>query len=216
MPSRRLLGSVLFGLSGLLFGLASTSAAGLNSCSNISAHGSFDQNGIRQSDNGLYAVGTFRIEDEKDESKQPMFNLTEVACEKISDSKIVSYQCRVKSAIVWAQSEKPSADGQNCSLDFEEDEFVLKESARGIFSGIDDSTGCFNSNLVIDLNSKRTFRSFTKSRYAGNYEKAMPGSCKVPPRQVLMNCTEWAKLRKGIESADRYCDFSSSSDATKK
>ena len=40
---------------------------------------------ITESESGIYAAGTFRIAGEGDESKQPMFNLAEIVCEKQAD-----------------------------------------------------------------------------------------------------------------------------------
>lgn len=38
-----------------------TSMASANSCSNVDVMGSFDQSGLRESEFGIYAAGTFRI-----------------------------------------------------------------------------------------------------------------------------------------------------------
>jgi hypothetical protein len=57
-----------------IFGYASTACA--NSCANVDVIGSFDESGLRESEFGISAAGTFRIAGEGDESKQPMFNLT--------------------------------------------------------------------------------------------------------------------------------------------
>jgi len=53
--------------------LGFTSTAYANSCSNVDAFSSNDESGLRESEFGIYAVGTFRIEGEEDESKQPVF-----------------------------------------------------------------------------------------------------------------------------------------------
>jgi hypothetical protein len=45
----------LFGFSGC------TSVAYSNSCSNVDVIGSFDESGVRESEYGIYAAGTFRI-----------------------------------------------------------------------------------------------------------------------------------------------------------
>lgn len=66
-----------------LFGIVGhTSAASANSCSNVDVIGSFDESGLRENEFGIYAAGTFRIEGEQDESKQPLFNLATINCEK--------------------------------------------------------------------------------------------------------------------------------------
>src|SRR5439155_22916294 len=59
-----------------VFGATSASAASPNSCANVDIIGTFDESGIRESDYGINVAGTFRIADESDESRQPMFNLT--------------------------------------------------------------------------------------------------------------------------------------------
>jgi hypothetical protein len=53
-----------------------------NSCANVDVIGTFDESGLRESEYGIYAAGTFRIEGEGDEKKQPMFNLAMINCEK--------------------------------------------------------------------------------------------------------------------------------------
>jgi hypothetical protein len=72
-------------VAGLAIVFAWTSTAFANSCSNLTVLGTCDESGLREGNLGIYAVGTFRIEDESDESKQPMFNLSTVNCEKKVD-----------------------------------------------------------------------------------------------------------------------------------
>ena len=92
-----------------IFGFASTAYA--NSCSNLDVIGTFDESGLRESEFGINAFGTFRIEGEADEGKQPMFNLAIVNCEKQLDDKgRVSLECKLMQAIVWAGSGKPDPD----------------------------------------------------------------------------------------------------------
>src|ERR1700730_17526076 len=55
-----------------------TRMACANSCANVDVIGSFDESGLRESEFGIYAAGTFRIEGEGDEDKQPMFNLATI------------------------------------------------------------------------------------------------------------------------------------------
>jgi hypothetical protein len=59
--------------------------------------------------------GTFRIAGEEDESKQPMFNLAAISCEKQPDDMGAGLECKVTKAVVWAQSGKPDPDNPNCS-----------------------------------------------------------------------------------------------------
>jgi len=62
-------------IASLIFGYASAACA--NSCANVVTIGApFDESGIDESQFGIYAAGTFRIEGEADEREQPMFNLT--------------------------------------------------------------------------------------------------------------------------------------------
>jgi hypothetical protein len=92
-----------------IFGFASTACA--NSCANVNVIGSFDESGLTESDFGIYAAGTFRIEGEVDEAKQPMFNLATVNCEKQFDHKgRASLECKVTMAVVWAEPDKPNTD----------------------------------------------------------------------------------------------------------
>jgi hypothetical protein len=193
-------------------GYADTAYA--NSCGNVDVMGSFDESGLRESESGIYAAGTFRIFGEGDESKQPMFNLATINCEKQpDDSGKITLECKVTKAVVWAQSGNPDSDKPNCSLDLDSSSYSMKELQKGILTGIETSTGCYNSMLTIDRNTKRVYLSFTRTQYADNYDKTRPGTCGGLPRtQVIMNCTSWPKARKKGSMPSRYCDFSSSSD----
>jgi hypothetical protein len=109
-----------------IFGYASTACA--NSCANVDVIGTFDESGLRESEFGINAAGTFRIEGEADEGKQPMFNLATVNCEKQLDDKgRVSLECKVTKAVVWATSDKPNPDNPNCSLDLDSSTYSMKE-----------------------------------------------------------------------------------------
>jgi hypothetical protein len=84
-----------------VFGYASAACA--NSCSNVDVIGTFDQSGLEENEYGIYAAGTFRIAGEQDESKQPLFNLATIDCEKQSDDTgKVGIECKVAQAVVWA------------------------------------------------------------------------------------------------------------------
>jgi hypothetical protein len=48
-----------------IFGYPSATYA--NSCSNVNVIGTYDESGLRVSESGIYAAGTFRIADEADE-----------------------------------------------------------------------------------------------------------------------------------------------------
>jgi hypothetical protein len=194
-------------------GFASTACA--NSCSNVSVIGTFDESGIRESEFGINAFGTFRIEGEADEGKQPMFNLAMVDCEKQFDDRgRASLECKVMQAVVWAHPDKPNADDPNCSLDLNASTYSMKELQKGVLTGIENSSSlCYNTMLTIDRNTKRVYMSFTRTKEADNADKIKPGTCGMLPRtQVLMNCTGWPRSRKGGKTPPRYCDFSSSSD----
>jgi hypothetical protein len=154
--------------------VAYTSAASANSCSNVDVIGSFDESGLRESEYGIYAAGTFRIADEADEAKQPMFNLATINCERKSDDNgAISLECKVMKAVVWAKSDKPNPDEPNCSLDFDFSEYSMKELQKGILTGMEDfaSTGCFNTMLTIDRTTKRVYLSFTRTKFADDYDK---------------------------------------------
>jgi hypothetical protein len=176
--------------------------------------GPFDESGLRESDFGIYASGTFRIEGEGDEGKQPMFNLATINCEKQLDNMgNASLECKVTKAVVWAQSGEPDTDKPNCSLDLDLSVYSMRELQKGVLAGIETSTGCYNTTLTINRNTKRVYMSFTKTKDADNYDKIRPGTCGVLLRtQVLMNCTAWPRIRKHGQTPARYCDFSSSSD----
>jgi hypothetical protein len=197
-----------------LFGYATSACA--NSCANVDVIGSFDESGLRESEFGIYAAGTFRIEGDGEEGKQPMFNLATINCEKqLDDRGKPSLECKVTQAVVWATSDKPDTNNPNCSLDLNASTYSMKELQKGVLTGIETSTsGCYNTLLTIDRNTKRVYMSFTRTKDADRYDKIRPGSCGMLPRtQVLMNCTGWPRSRKGIgRTPPRYCDFSSSSD----
>jgi hypothetical protein len=189
-----------------------TNAASSNSCSNVDTFSSYDQKGLQENDYGIYAVGTFRIEGEEDESKQPMFNLAMINCEKPSDGTGPGLECKVTKAVVWANTGKPNTDNPNCSLDLDFSDYSMKELQRGVLSGIETTTSCFNSTLTIDRNTKRVYLLFTRSASADNFDRIRPGTCGALPRtEVLMNCTSWPRIRKQGKVPPRYCDFSSSS-----
>jgi hypothetical protein len=195
-----------------IFGYAGIACA--NSCANVVSFGSYDESGLRESEFGIYTAGTFRIAGEADESKQPMFNLATVNCEKQTDDmgRATDLECKITKAVVWASAGKPDTDNPNCSLDLDSSSYSMKELQKGILTGIEESTGCFNTLLTIDRNTKRVYLSFTRTKFADNYDKIKPGTCGALPRtQVVMNCTSWARSRKG-GGPPRYCDFSSSSD----
>jgi len=199
-----------------IFGYAG--AAYANSCSNLAVIGTYDRSGLQENEYGIYAVGTFRIENEQDESKQPMFNLAFINCEKQTDATgRASLECTVTKAVVWADSDKPNTDNPNCSLDLDILKFSMTEMSKGVLTGTDDAgfnTGCYNTILTIDRNTKRVYQSFTKTKYADNYDKIRPGTCGGRlATHVLMNCTAWPRIRKGQkQTLVRYCDFSNSSD----
>jgi hypothetical protein len=200
----------------LLPSLLYASTAYADSCSNLNVIGTFDESGLRESDFGIYAAGTFRIEGEADESKQPMFNLAMINCEKQPDDRgRESLECKFMQAVVWANPGKPDTDKPNCSLDLNSSEYSMKELQKGILTGIETSSSmCYNTILTIDRNTQRVYMSFTRTKEADNYNKISPGACGnvLPRTQVLMNCTGWPRIRKQMQPPPRYCDFSSSSD----
>jgi hypothetical protein len=202
----------------LIFAYANTHTAFANSCSNVTVIGTFDQSGLTDNDYGIFSVGTFRIQGESDESKQPMFNLSTLSCKtKVDYEGKAAMECQVTQAVVWANSEKPNADNPNCSLDLSVSNYPMKELQKNVLSGIEPfATGCFNTILTIDRNTKRVYQTFTRTEHADEYDKISPGACGLAPRaQVLMNCTAWSKIRqssKQSQTPSRYCDFSSAGD----
>ncbi|MGY3123598.1 hypothetical protein ACVWXQ_007535 [Bradyrhizobium sp. S3.14.4] len=212
MPFRSAIAVSLLGLFGW-----TGAACAANSCANVDAFSSYDESGLRESDFGIYAVGTFRIAEEQDEAKQPNFNLTKVNCENMFDEmgKRTGLECKMTQATLWANSAKPDGDKPNCSLDVDNSEFSMKELQKGVLIGMQsDSSACFNTMLTIDRNTQRVYLSFTKTKGADKYDQIMKGTCGSLPRtEVLMNCTAWPKMRKqGQPLPSRYCDFSSSKD----
>jgi hypothetical protein len=195
-----------------IFGYASAACA--NSCGNVVTFGSYDESGLRESEFGISAVGTFRIEGEEDESKQPLFNLTKIDCEKYPEDLNADIECKVTQAVMYAHSEPPDQNDPNCELDLDTSTYTMKQLQKGILTGIETGTAlCINMMLTIDRNTKRIYLSFTKTEGADKYDKIRPGTCGSLPRtEVLMNCTGLPRMRKQGRTSPRYCDFSSSSD----
>jgi len=195
-----------------IVGCASVACA--NSCSNVDVIGTFDESGITENEYQIYAAGTFRIEGEADESKQPNFNLTRVNCEKQrDDTRRVSLECKLTQAALLDRSEKPNIDTPNCSLDLSSSTYPMKELQKGVLAGMEPSIAvCFNSILTIDKNTNRVYLSFTKTTDADRVDKTHPGICKLPRTEVLMNCTAYPRLHNQGQVPPRYCDFSGSSD----
>jgi hypothetical protein len=186
-----------------------------NSCANLDIMGSYDRSGLQESDYGISSVGTFRIQNEPDENQQPNFNLSKIDCENEIDEngRSTGMKCKVAQAVTWANDKEPNSERPNCSLDLDTSEYSMKQLQKGILVGVDDSTNCFHTMLTVDRNTKRVYLSFTRTKYADNFDKIKPGTCgKLPRTEVLMNCTYWPKTRYKGTTPPRYCDFSSSSD----
>jgi hypothetical protein len=180
----------------------------------VDAFGLNDKSGLRESEFGIYAVGTFRIAGDEDENKQPDFNLTTISCEKqVNGRGRAAIECKVTRAVVWAKPDRPNPDNPNCFLDLDFSEFSMKELQKGVLIGMKSfSSLCFNTMLTIDKNTKMVYMSFTETEDADNVDKFINNICKLPRTQVLMNCTAWPKIRKQGRTPPRYCDFSSFSD----
>jgi hypothetical protein len=199
----------------LLAVLGYASAASANSCANVVTLGSYDRSGLIESDYGISAVGTFRIAEEEEENKQPDFNLAFIVCEKhVDDTGKVNLECKVTRTVVQADKGNPDTINPNCTLDLDTSEYSMKELQKGILIGMEPFASgiCFNTTLTIDRNTKRVYLSFVRTKEADDVDKTMPGICRLPRTQVLMNCTAWPSIRKGGQTPPRYCDFSSSSD----
>jgi hypothetical protein len=207
-----------FGVAVVVFVCSGNLASAQNSCANVSIIGTWDGSGLTEDDRGgIHAVGTFRIQDEADESKQPMFNLSFVNCHKKADSSGKEVlECEVLRSSVIAESGKPDASRPNCFLDFVSEDYEMKDLAPNVVSGMPRfrTEPCFDPVLTVNKETKRVYLSFIRSKRADKSEKIAPRMCgtKTPPTQVLMNCTMWPRMRKGGEASGRYCDFSTASD----
>jgi len=206
---------------GIVFSLTLTDfSVASNSCSNIKTFGLADQSGIIDNEYGIYAIGTFRIDGEQDEHKQPMFNYSNISCENNNNNSDIIY-CTLTKASVSSEDAQPNAEMPNCDLDLDISSFVLKKITNKIYSGTDAMAGgiettCYNTMLTIDKNSNKVFLNFIRTKYADTIEKTMPHMCNPQTTQVLMNCTYWAKFRASRKTdkplPTRYCDFSGSGD----
>jgi hypothetical protein len=108
-------------------GIGPAVATSFNSCMNVDVIGSFDDVNIHESDYGINVAGTFRIADELDESRQPMFNLSSIDCEKQTDENgKSSLGCKLTTASVYATDAKPNTDAPNCSLDISTSSYTMK------------------------------------------------------------------------------------------
>ena len=204
--------------------LSASPQAAENSCLNVISDSLEDSATVRAITNRLIeAIGTFRIEGELNENKQPDFNLTHIECRKqdgISNDQ--DMLCILNSAIVEAKSERPNYQKPNCSLNLIDSTYSMKQLTSGVYLGIEENFGkCFDTMLTIDLNLKRVSRSFRKNVSTDQINKTastlFPNICKLPPSQTLMNCTAWAKLRQHSAadapvSSARYCDFTDAAD----
>lgn len=186
----------------------------INSCSNINIHGSHDQKGITYAGGfGLRAVGTFRIQGEPDESKQPMFNISDISCNFEEKNKL---KCKVTTASVWAEPGSPNTDRPNCMLDLDSQEFDMQlMNGQYLVGANEQATGwCLLPTLTINLTSQIISKSFSFSTFgnqanSSNFGTENKGTCgEVPRTQVMMNCTPWAQMRqKSNNTSPRFCDF---------
>jgi hypothetical protein len=196
--------------------VTSTTPIWANSCSNVAIMGTYDRSGIEEYGDGINAVGTFRIEEEKDESKQPYFNLVTINCNSLPakfQTESATFMCTMTRASVGANSEQPNTDTPNCTLDLDVTEYQLKEVSQGVLSGSAESGICYDSYLIINRNSKRVYLNFTKTKEAYKDDVKKLGLCQSTPRtNVLMNCTPWASFHNPDQTTSRYCDFSGASD----
>jgi hypothetical protein len=185
-----------------------------NSCSNVSIHGSHDQKGIIYVGVfGLRAVGTFRIQNELDESKQPMFNINEVSCAFEEENKL---KCKIMTASVWAAEGSPNTEWPNCMLDLNSEEYEMQlVNGQYLVGANEQATGwCLLPTLTIDLTSRRISKSFSFSSFgnqanSGKSESEMKLACgELPRTHVLMNCTPYAQMRQKVNAtSQRICDF---------
>ncbi len=190
-----------------MVGIAMAGDRHINSCSNVIIHGSHDQKGITYVGGfGLRAVGTFRIQGESDESKQPMFGISDISCDFEEENKL---KCKVTTASVWAASGSPNTDRPNCMLDLDSQEFDMQLMNNQYLVGANEqATGwCLLPTLTIDLTSQRISKSFSFSAF-GNRSENKQTCGEVPRTQVLMNCTPYAQMRhKDNDTSPRFCDF---------
>ena len=187
----------------------------VNSCSNVTTNFSYyfkDHIGEGQ---GLFSArGTFRISDERDESRQPAYNLAQVRCErKAADYNTqAEIECTVTEASVGSSSGAPSPNAPNCILDVDVSVFTMKEIGKGVLAGMADnggSTSCYNATLTINRNTKRVLRSFERTQFADNYDRIHAGTCGPQRTQALMNCTAWVGIAANniATQGERLCDF---------
>jgi hypothetical protein len=109
-----------------------------------------------------------------------MFNLATISCEKQPDG--TGLECKVTLASVYAEPGNPDPDNPNCSLDLNSSTYSMKELQKGVLTGMEKfSSGCYNTILTTDRNTKRVYLSFTRTGSADSYDKIKPGTCACFP-----------------------------------
>ena len=159
-----------------------SSAAHINSCSNVTTNFSYYFRDDINQGFGFFARGTFRILGETDESRQPDYNLTQVACDRkpAELGAPVEFECKTTRASVGGFSGPPDANQPSCTLDVDVSTYDMKELSRDVLVGIADggsSTSCFNNTLTINRVTKRVSITFERTQYADNYDRIKAETC---------------------------------------
>ena len=123
-----------------------------------------------------------------------MFNLSVIDC-KEQDAVHRTFECALTHATVYTSGGNPDPDNPNCSLDLSFETYSMSEIQEGVLTGITETSACFNTILTIDRHNQRVYKSFTKTKDADKY-KQMCGM--LPRTEVLMNCTAYPRIRKGL------------------
>ena len=104
--------------------------------------GTFDQSGLRENEFGIYAVGTFRIAGEEDESKQPMFNLASINCEKQPDDMgKVSLNVKLR-RLLYGLNQVSRTQTIQIVRSISTFNISMKELQKGVLTGIETSAYC--------------------------------------------------------------------------
>jgi hypothetical protein len=134
---------------------ANPAPASENSCANVVSDSSMDDPPLKTFDNMdgyIRGIGTFRIEGEADEGKQPMFNVNRMDCSKEYDEeRNVKFNCNITSVIADAESKEPDSKIANCQVNIDSALFLMKEVREGVFVGSQEGVGqCFDTLLTVD------------------------------------------------------------------
>ena len=139
-----------------------------DACSNVHMVGSTGQyyfyDNIHMHGGYLYAKGVFLRQNEIDENKQSRFNLSSLQCDNKTESNLnvvvkeSEIECKISMSYVY-----PSTNEKTCFLDFEIEDFNMKEINNKVLVGVPTvDTGCYQKMLTVNRSTKQVNISYTR------------------------------------------------------